>query len=374
VNPPPPTRRHHPRLPATTLAAAALLFLSLPPSPAHADEIRLKDGTVVRGIINDVEADIISITPGYNADGSVKVFKFRLEDLLTFTTSEPIYVGTAAEESKTIDNVAYGRVEASPSGIRILTSTGTYSAPVSQVKSVYRTLAESPSSKELKKLERKWKVEITTDIRGKTGTSEQLGASLGFTAVNSGQYDSLTFQSKYNYYRTDGNKSADDLTAGIDYKSSFTDRLDRLLWYARTNNGFNKINKIEFFSESALGSGFMILNEKNHKLEFRVGVSYRYETYMDDVTPALNKSGLDAALYYRYDWSWGRFEDRMSYMPTFDEFSNYIFRHEAYLEFPIANTENLVIRLGVHNDYNSRPLAGVERLDTTYFTRIVLRF
>jgi hypothetical protein len=359
---------HHTRLAA--LAAAALFIFPA----AHADEIRLKDGTIVRGIINDVEAGIITITPGYNADGSVKVFKFKLEDLLTFTTNEPIYVGTGSEESQTVDNVAYGRVEASPAGIRVLTSTGTYSAPVSQVKSVYRTIAESPHAKELKKLERKWDVEIFSDIRGKTGTSESLGASFGFSAVNSGQYDTLSFYGKYNYSHTDNNKSADDLSAGIDYKSSFTDRLDRLLWYARTNNGFNKISKIEFFSESAVGGGVMLLNEPKHKLELRTGVSYRYETYMDNITPALNKSGLDAAFHYQYEWSWGRFEDKISYMPTFDDFSNYLFRHEAYLEFPIANTENWSIRLGVYNEYNNHPLPGVERLETTYFTRIVLRF
>jgi hypothetical protein len=29
-------------------------------------------------------------------------------------------------------------------------------------------------------------------------------------------------------------------------------------------------------------------------------------------------------------------------------------------------------RIGVSNDYNSRPVPGVERLDTTYFARLLL--
>jgi hypothetical protein len=353
---------------AFLFTAAAFLTVSAP--RAGADEIRLKDGTVLLGVIAGVEGGVLSIVPGYNADGSVKVFKFKLDDILTFTTNDAIYVGTASEANATADNVAYGRVEASPSGIRVVTSTGTIAALVSQVKVIYRTPEESPLAKQVKKLERKWAVEVFTDIRGKTGTSEQVGATAGFTAVNSGQNDTLSFAARYNYYRTDKKKSADDLTAGVDYKSNFS---DRFFWYARTNTGFNKINLVDFYSESATGLGVMVIKESTHKLEFRLGAAYRYESYISN-NPYLSKFALDAGLAYQYAWSWGRFEDKVSFLPTFEELDNYILRHEAFIEFPIASTQNWFIRLGIQNDFNSRPVANVEKLDTTYFTRIVVKF
>jgi hypothetical protein len=41
------------------------------------------------------------------------------------------------------------------------------------------------------------------------------------------------------------------------------------------------------------------------------------------------------------------------------------------LELPIASTQ-WKLRVGVANDYNSQPGRGVDKLDTTYFTRLVL--
>ena len=353
-----------------TTAATALALSVLAPWPAvRADEVRLKDGTVIKGIINSVENGTLSITPGYNAEDPSKSFKFKIEDIQTFTTEEPLFVGTAAEDKQTFDNVAHGKVEATTNGIRVLTSTGTTLAPVSQVKAVWRTPKDSPQARQLQKLEHQWDAEVFTDLRGKSGNSDQIGASVGFTATNTGPGDTLKFYGRYNYYRTDGNQSADDLVVGADYDSRFT---EQFLWFVRTNNGYNKINLMDFYSETAAGGGVMLLNEKDHKLELRVGMGYRHETRANDTY--LDKPSLYAESKYQIAWEWGRFEDRLNCMPVLDEFGNFILKHEAYLEFPIAKTSNWKIRMGVSNEYNSRPLPGVKSLDTTYFTRIVFSF
>ena len=58
-------------------------------------------------------------------------------------------------------------------------------------------------------------------------------------------------------------------------------------------------------------------------------------------------------------------------MPTFEDFSNFRLTHESYYEVPLA-APFWKLRLGISNDYNSKPGAGVEKLDTMYFTRLVL--
>jgi putative salt-induced outer membrane protein YdiY len=340
-------------------------------APVLADEICLKDGTIIRGLVSNAEDGIIAITPGYNADGSVKVFKFQMSDVLSFSTDEPIYVGTASVESAVYDSVVYGRVEPSSTGVRIVTSTGISTTPISQIKAAWRTQTDSPHERARRKLERHWALELATDLKGRQGNTNLLGTSISFAAVNAGQDDSLSFYTRYNYYRTGGKRSTDDLSAGSDYRANVG---SHLLWYVRTNDGFNKINGIAFFSESGVGTGFYFIKEEKHKLELRLGVGFRYETYTKQASEELREAGLDCNLRYEYEWAWGRIGNYLTYMPAFNNFGNYLIRHEAFLEFPIAKSENWKVRFGISNDYNSRPLPGVKKLDTTYGVRLVIQF
>jgi len=372
---------------AASLAAAAVLLGSA--AGAAADEIRLKDGTVVHGVLAGLEGGILSITPGFNADGSVKTFKFKMADVLTFSSNDPIFIGTGGAASQSADNVAHGRVEPTPGAVKVITSAGTVTVPLEQVKIAYRTKDDSPEAKALKEMQRKWTMEFFADLRGREGTSRQLGASGGITAVNSGKNDTLTLYAKYNYSRSRENKdkpytkAADDGVGGIDYKMNLT---DVWFWYARTAAGFNKINFVRFYSESALGGGVNIIKEPKHKLDFRLGAAFRYESYgkdadgvqktvtvNDKIRTDLSMPALEIGLNYMYEWSWGRFTDKITFLPGLVDFNFYLIHHEALVEFPIANTTNWFIQVGITNDFNSRPATGVEKLDTTYFTRIVYR-
>ncbi|MDR2981109.1 MAG: DUF481 domain-containing protein [Puniceicoccales bacterium] len=346
---------------AITLAASSLSVV--------ADEVRLKDGTVVKGVVAGVEGGVLSITPGYNADGSVKAFKFKLADITSFYTEEPLYVGTSATDTPIPDNVSFGKVEGAPGGIKVVTENGTTTAPIEAIRAAWRTPAESPQEKERKKLERHWEYEFTTDIVGKSGNSDSIGASVGFKAVNKSIHDELTFFGRYNYYRTDGVQSQEDLDAGVEYKSEFA---NPLFWYVSSHNGFDKVKLIDFMSVSAVGGGTKLIDQANQKLDVRLGLAYRYESYEDGTD--MSKPGLDIGYDYSLSWSWGKFVDKLTYTPVFDDFGNYLLKHQAYLEMPIASSENWMIRLGMSNDYNSRPLPTVDRLDTTYFVRIVLKF
>ncbi|MDR1818035.1 MAG: DUF481 domain-containing protein [Puniceicoccales bacterium] len=372
---------------AAALAAAALLGSA---AGAAADEIRLKDGTVVHGILAGLEGDILSITPGFNADGSVKTFKFKMADVLTFSSNDPIFIGTGGAASQSADNVAHGRVEPTPGAVKIVTSSGTVTVPLEQVKIAYRTRDDSPEAKALKEMQRKWTVEFFADLRGREGTSRQLGASGGFTAVNSGKNDALTLYAKYNYSRSRENKekpytkAADDGVGGIDYKMNLT---DVWFWYARTAAGFNKINFVRFYSESAAGGGVNIINQPKHKLDFRLGAAFRYEAYgrdddgvqktvvvNDKVRTDVSMPALEIGMNYMREWTWGRFTDKITYLPGLVDFDYYLIHHEAVLELPVANSRSWFVQIGVTNDYNSRPAEGVKKLDTTYFMRVVYRF
>ena len=60
-------------------------------------------------------------------------------------------------------------------------------------------------------------------------------------------------------------------------------------------------------------------------------------------------------------------------VPTFEDLGVFRLVHESYFELPLTHPL-WKLRLGVANDFNSEPGKGVERLDTSYFTRLVLNW
>jgi hypothetical protein len=63
----------------------------------------------------------------------------------------------------------------------------------------------------------------------------------------------------------------------------------------------------------------------------------------------------------------------LGYTPAFKEFSNYRLHHETTYEVPL--TASLwKLKTGISNDYTSVPQPGVRRLDTLYFTSLILNW
>ena len=62
---------------------------------------------------------------------------------------------------------------------------------------------------------------------------------------------------------------------------------------------------------------------------------------------------------------------RASLGELLEDYRDYRICHESAFEIPIVASEIWKLRLGVMNDYNSRPAENKDYLDTTYFTRLV---
>lgn len=87
----------------------------------------------------------------------------------------------------------------------------------------------------------------------------------------------------------------------------------------------------------------------------------------------MKSAGLDFGLAHQLQLDNAVLNNRLSYVPTFEGFSNYVVTHESTLELPLLSTP-WKLRLGVANDYNSQPGKAVCRLDRTCFTRLVLNW
>jgi hypothetical protein len=63
----------------------------------------------------------------------------------------------------------------------------------------------------------------------------------------------------------------------------------------------------------------------------------------------------------------------VAYLPTFRDTANYRIRHESNLEIPLT-VSLWKLKVGVSNEYQNEPPAGVDRFDTIYFTSLLLNW
>ena len=280
-------------------------------------------------------------------------------EVTALTTDNPVGVrlasGTRVE----------GRITGSAAGLQIGAAEGSIATSVGQVAALWAAGGRDP---ELVALDRHWAFEATLDVVGRSGTKEQLGSAAGFRATLAGLRDRLVFYSAYDRQVTNGLRSADQFKAGIDYSAKFAERNS---WYVRNEGGFDRVKDIQFYNVTAVGAGYSVIANSRQNLTGRLGVSYRTENYRSVLTPDVKAPGADIGIEHGLKLTSLSLVNRLSYVPSFDDFSNYRIDHESYLEFSLA-ADAWRVRLGLTNDYNSKPGAGAERLDTGYFTRFVL--
>ena len=258
-----------------------------------------------------------------------------------------------------------GRVSGSAGALQVAGTDGTITTTVGKVAASWSAGSEDP---QVVALERKWSYEAHADIAGTSGNKSQLGTAAGIRATLKGPDDALAFYTAYNRQVTEGEKSADQFKAGVDYADNFSGSSS---WFVRDEGGFDRVMGIRFYDIAAAGYGMDVYKASNETLTARAGVSFRDDTYASPMTPAVNEAGLDFEINHEATFKNSKLVNRIAIVPAFSNFSNFTLEHESFYEIPTANPA-WKIRFGVSNDYNSRPGEGFKKLDTSYFTRMVL--
>jgi hypothetical protein len=337
----------------TRLALPVVItLLALATARLSADTVEIKNGSRIIGKISRIDAGAVVVSTDYAG-----VLTIKQTEVVSITTDAP--VALRLESGTRID----GRITAGPGGgIQIAGSEGTISTTIDKVAASWAAGAIDPL------VDRHWTYEASVDVSGKTGNSEQIGTAGEVRAVLKTHRDMLQFYSGYNRQVADGTKSADQFKAGVDYSNNFRGRAS---WYVRDEGGFDRVKDIELYNIAAAGLGFDFIKEPRQTLTGRAGLSFRYEGYRDPFTEDVKSAGLDLGINSDMVFGDSRLVTRIAYVPTFEDFGNYRLTHESFYQIPLAHPA-WKLRLGVSNDYNSQPPRGVEKLDTSYFTRLVL--
>jgi putative salt-induced outer membrane protein YdiY len=331
-----------------------LAGLALAVSSASADVVETKNGARIVGKITKIEGGKIFVTTDYAGDLAIKQ-----SEVTGLITDVPMVVrleggitmqGTMVSEDRTTRiNGAYGQ--------RVI--------QVDKIAAIWATNGEDP---EVVARRHHWSYEASLDVTGKTGNSEELGTAGAFRATFKTPDDTLQLYTAYNRQVSDGVTSADQFKLGVDYADNFSGRTS---WYARDEGGFDRVKDIDLYDTAAAGLGYDVIKVPKHLLTIRAGLSYRYENYGNPMEEDLKSAGLDFGLNHEWEFKTSKLVDRLTYTPAFEDFSNFHFTHESFYEIPLLDPA-WKLRLGVSNDYTSKPGPGIERLDTSYFTRLVL--
>ena len=333
----------------------ALLLTFCAAGPAGiADTVETKSGARLVGSVTKIDGGKVYLKTDYAGDLVIKQ-----ADVSSISTDAPVSVRL---ESGT---VLQGKVSSEGSVVHIAGTDGQIDTTVEKVAATWPAGTEDPKTTALR---RHWAYEAAVDIAGKTGNSEQVGTMFSARASLKTEQDTLQFYSAYNRQVADGTKSADQFKAGVDYQNNFSGRKS---WYVRDEGGFDRVKDIDLYNVAAFGLGYDFIKEPKHTLTGRAGLSYRYEGYGNPTTEDVSGAGLDFGLNHEWELENSRIVNRIAFVPTFEDFSNFRLTHESFYEVPLLSPA-WKLRLGISNDYNSRPGVGVDKLDTSYFTRLVL--
>ena len=340
-----------------TLAGLALAALAVLAPAARADTVTLKDGSVIHGTIQGITAGIVTLTTGFAGELSIKQ-----DQVASLATDEAVFVKTANNSS------VLGQVAPDPAGLVVSSPSGRYNTTVGDIKSSWLRTAEDP---ELVALRRHWAVQFALDVAGKSGNSTGFTGGAGVTAVLKGPNDALKFYGAANHTTAGGQTSEDAYKGGVEYNAFISQDWS---WYVSSELMQDNVKDISLRVSVLGGIGYNVVRQPSHDLQFRAGLSYRHESY--DTTPptaAYSSAGLNLALIHRVDLApWATMNNSLSYEPAFKDFSNYIIDHDSNIAMPFGGSKVWSVRLGMTNEYTSKPIAGSKRLDTLYYVRIVL--
>lgn len=340
-----------------TLILALLAALVAPlTSPLLADVVETKNGARIVGTVVKIDEGQVLVETDYAGTLAVKQ-----SEVTGITTDQPITVRLAS------GTVLTGTVATTGGAMRIDGADGQLTTTVDKVAATWAAGDEDPQTAALR---RSWSYEAAVDITGKTGNSEQTGTALSARATLKTPRDTLQFYTAYDRQVADGEKSADQFKAGVDYQNNFAGRKS---WYVRDEGGFDRVKDIDLYNVAAFGLGYDFVKEPKHTLTGRAGISYRYEGYGNPATEDVSSAGLDLGINNDWEFTNSRLVNRISFVPTFEDLGIFRLTHESFYEIPLV-APNWKLRLGVSNDFNSEPGAGIEKLDTVYFTRLVLNW
>lgn len=348
-------------------SAAILLALTLAAAPLRADVIHTSDGSRLVGTIETIadgklvilteiagrlEIDAAKVT-AIDTDGPVNV-QFDTGDRLIGTLE------VFADRDETVMRTGLGDIVITGRTITSLWPKGEESPEVIALK--------KQAEESLEALRPKWAATLEAGGTLTEGNTKTLDGRGRLDIARKTSEDLLTFFLAADYSERDDARTKNEYRGGVRYEAS---RTERTYWYTRIELEFDEFEDLDLRSTASVGEGYYWIREPDRELKTSFGLGYRHEAF--NLGRTTDAAVFDFALDYRIDLApWAQFVHSGTYSPDIEETNDYRLDFDTALVFPFQN-EDLKLKIGVRNEYNSRPARGIDRLDSTYYANIVLK-
>lgn len=246
------------------------LFVLLP-LPALADQVTLKNGDRLSGMIVKSDGKVLSLHTDYADDLTIK-----WDAVQGIESSTPLHV--ELPDGKT----AVGTVRTFDGQLQIATSSGTVEAPVSGVKSVRNETEEVAYEKTVHPgLLQGWKTGVNVGFALTRGNSQTKNLSLAFLGTRQTMKDKLGLYANSVYVANDAPGAVPSTTAntaggGLRYDHDISKRLFGFVAADFFSDALQGLNLRSVFGS---GLGFHAIKNEQTTLDFLGGVDYTHESY-----------------------------------------------------------------------------------------------
>jgi len=341
-----------------------LLLSSLFVLNLQAARLELSDGSQIMGTLEKIHEGKVYFETTFA--GTLEIDQ---TEVVAIQSSESLFRRTESGE------VFSGPVQATEDGTLVVkTSGGSVTTEMNAVRSSWAPGNEDPvavAEKEtIESQIRKWKYEAGVDLSFRSGNTENSKYGLSFRATLEGPKDRLRIFGAYSYAETESVRTEDEILGGIRYTNFFTEHIG---WFVRQGIEVDEFEGLDFRSTTAGGLTYKFFDTDISSLETSAGLSYRYDVYSDGTEDGF--PGLDFGLsYYRKLTEWAEFNFDLAYLPSFNDFGDYLLNQDASVDMPLGTSDKWKLRLGVANQYNSEPSPGRDELDTHAYALFLMNW
>ncbi len=336
-------------------------LFTLTPFWGFGDTVETRDGAVLVGDITGMTDETITLETVYAG-----VLEIKKAEVVGFSTEEPVFV--RLKGGRTLS----GKVlHSGGSRMEIVDAEGSHATQMPEIAVSWVSGGEDPAvikmRKELEEKRRKWTHEVGIDLSGKSGNSDEFGTAARLKSSLTGPVGSIGFYLSYDQAEKNGDQTSNEFIAGTTYNLFFKEKLG---WFLRSEYESDEFEDIDIRVTTAGGLSYRFIEQEHHSLKVRAGASYRFER--QDNGETITSPGLDFGVnhYYRFG-KIGAVKTDLKFIPSVEDFSDFRFSQDTGFEFPLASGGFLKLRIGVSNFFNNNPADGKERLDTTYYTRLL---
>jgi putative salt-induced outer membrane protein YdiY len=247
------------------------------------------------------------------------------------------------------------------------------------VQAMWNVNDDSPEVAATKALVAKWSLRVEAGLDGQTGNTEQVAIHGRAEAKRIAPSDRFALYVQGNHSKSNESR---EIIGGTNIEVDFN---DHFFTYGKLEVENDKTEKVDLRTTISGGLGYFFLKEADQEFKARLGAGFLHESFNDDqnrdadptndIDPSSSSALAEAGWDYMKKFSPHlQFNDHFTIYMPFDDTSDWRAVLENAFEFPLSGTDHWKLRTGMRNQYDSLPLDGIDRLDTSYFMNMVYDF